>query len=337
MGRNDQAAQVPSWPAVIATTLRLWFQRHVLPKRERPPDDEVADRTKWVVLGLVILLAAIAFGTGIAIAHDAAKKQPRHPPSAAAPNAAVLAAARNRDVTAAWIAAQVSPGVIVACDPLMCSAMQQHGFPTSNIEQLGPGALDPLGSGIVVSTAAVRSQIGPRLASVYAPVVIASFGTGPDVVQVRVIAPDGAAAQLRTDHSDRLARKAAGLQLLRNKNVHVSSAGQQQLALGQVDARLLITLAALTHSVPVYIRQFGDAGPGASAASPLRSMTIAVWVRAGHRSPASYQDAVLAFLRAQRAPLVARTQVLGTGHRASLRIEFTAPSLPGLLGAHAQS
>lgn len=40
----------------------------------------------------------------------------------------------------------------------------------------------------------VRSEFGPRLASVYAPIVLASFGSGPNMVAVLATAPDGAAA-----------------------------------------------------------------------------------------------------------------------------------------------
>jgi hypothetical protein len=297
---------------------------------------EAPDRTKWVIVAVVVMIAAAAIGTEIATARSA-DKHPGPTASASPPNVALVAAARNRQQAAAWISAQVSPGVIVSCDPLMCSALQQYGFPASNEELIGPSAWDPLGSGIVVSTAAVRNQIGPRLASVYAPVVIASFGGGASLVQVRVIAPDGAAAQLSINRSDELARKAAGLQLLHNKNIHLQLAGKRQLAQGQVDSRLLITLSGLASNFPVYIRQFGDAGPGASAGTPLRSMTIDAWVRIGHRPPASYQSMVLAFLRAQRSPLRARTQVVGNGTKVALRIEFTAPSLPGLLGPRPQS
>ncbi len=333
MSGNSQA---PSWPKVLATTFRLWFTRRVLPPRERtagtPPD-----RTKWVIAGLVIFLAATAVGTEIATARDSDHKTTRSADPKVTHNAALAAAAADRQLAAAWITAQVSPGVIVSCDPLMCSALQQDGFPAANLEQLGPGAIDPLGSGIVVSTAAIRNQIGPRLSSVYAPIVIASFGRGTSAVQVRVVAPDGAAAQLSADRDDILARRAAGRQLLHNRNVHLSAVARQQLSAGLVDSRLLITMAALAADYPVYVRQFGDAGPGAPVGTPLRSMTIRAWVPLRHDSPASYRRLVLAFLRAQRAPLLARTQVLGNGTRTALRIEFTAPSVLGLLGAHSQS
>ena len=81
---------------------------------------------------------------------------------------------------------------------------------------LGPGQGDPLGSDILVATAAVRSQFGSRLASVYAPVVVAAFGTGAARIDVRVEAPDGAAAYRAGLAADVAARKAAGAQILRN-------------------------------------------------------------------------------------------------------------------------
>lgn len=58
----------------------------------------------------------------------------------------------------------------------MCAALAQHGVPPGNLLLLGPGAGDPLGSDVVVETAAVRGLFGRRLAAVYAPEVLASFG-----------------------------------------------------------------------------------------------------------------------------------------------------------------
>lgn len=212
----------------------------------------------------------------------------------------------------------------------MCTALQHDGFPAADLEPLGTGAGDPLGSGVVISTAALRTELGPRLASVYAPVVLASFGSGGSAVAVRVTAPGGAAAYLAAAHADLLARQQDGDQLLTNANVHVSAAGQAELAEGQVDSRVLITLAALAHSVPVYVREFGNSGPGATAGTPMRSMTISA---APLPDDASYLATVLAFLRAQRAPFLATTAVSGTGTAAVLQIAFTAPSPLGLLSA----
>jgi hypothetical protein len=219
----------------------------------------------------------------------------------------------------------------VACDPLMCAALRRDGLPAGGLEVLGTGAGDPLGSGVVVSTTVVRSELGTRLVSVYAPTVLASFGTGPNAVAVRVTAPDGAAAYLSSANADRLARAQGGEQLLRNGNVHLLPAGAADVAAGRVDSRLLMTIAALAHSVPVYVRQFSGVGPGASAGTPMRSMTISGAVVLPHQS--SYTSVVLTFLRAQRAPFLATASIAGRGAATVLQIGFTAPSPLGLLTA----
>jgi hypothetical protein len=244
--------------------------------------------------------------------------------TAAVDSATLAAAAQSRQQAASWIAAQVSRGVIISCDPLMCAALAQHGFPAANLATIGPNTADPLGSGIVVATAAIRSQFGSRLASVYAPLIIAEFGTGSSQVQVRVIAPDGTAVYLAAEQTDLRAREAAGRQLLGNKNVHLPAGARVQLADGLVDTRILITLAGLAHRYPLTIHDFGDAGPGAQPTAPLRSLSLST-------PSATYLRQVQAFLHAQRAPLLALTSVQGQGKSTVLTIEFTAPSPLGLL------
>jgi hypothetical protein len=328
-----QAHPAPSWPKIIATTLRLWLQRRVLRVPDGPDARRLA-RSRALLAGLCLLGAVAAATAGLTLGgwQSAPGSRPAAPDRLSA--AALAAAAANRELAAAWIVAQVNRGVIVACDPLMCTVLQHAGFPAADLDPLGTGAADPLGSGVVVSTAAVRSDLGPRLVSVYAPMVLASFGSGPSVVAVRVTAPDGATAYLSAAHADLLARRRDGGQLLQNTNVHVSAAGRAELAAGQVDTRILITLAALAHSVPVYIREFGDAGPGATTGTPLRSMTISA---APLPHEAGYLTDVLAFLRAQRAPFLATTTISGTGAATVLQIVFTAPGPLGLLSAQAPS
>lgn len=324
-----QAQPAPSWPKVIATTLRLSVQRRVLRVPDGPDARRLA-RRRALVAGLSVLVTAAAATAGISLAGRDLAGQARTAATTQLSGSALAAATKNRELAAGWIVAQVSRGVIVACDPLMCSVLQQHGFPAADLEPLSTGSGDPLGSGVVVSTDALRSELGPRLASVYAPVVLASFGRGPSAVAVRVTAPDGAAAYLSAARGDWLAREQDGHQLLDNPNVHVSAAGQTELAAGKVDSRILVTLAALAHSGPVYIRQFGDAGPGATAGTPLRSMTISA---APVRHDAGYLADVLAFLRAQRAPFLATVAVYGTGATTVLQIVFAAPCPLGLLSA----
>jgi len=347
----------PPWLAVIVTTLRLFVQRRVLRIADRPAGGRTAGRWALTVLLPVVpvlVVAAVAVTAVIILTRHPAATNPaaggrpdaasRHPAASqhpagghqlAAPapaSAAVLrAAAENRTLAAAWITAQVSPGVVVACDPLMCQALLSDDFPAGDMEQLGTGAADPLGAGVVVSTATVRSEFGPRLVSVYAPAVLASFGSGPETVAVLATAPDGAAAYMAAASADQLARQQAGAQLLHNANIRVPAAAQAELADGQVDSRLLITLAALAHILPVDVLGFGDAGPGASAELPLRSMTISGAEPLAHGG--SYPDAVLAFLRAQQPPFPTTATVAGTGAATVLQITVTAPSPLGLLSA----
>lgn len=238
------------------------------------------------------------------------------------------AASATRQQTAAWVTAQVSRGVTIACDSLMCDALQQRGWPAAQLSVIGPASGDPLGSGIVIATAAVRSQLGTRLASVYAPAVIAAFGAGATLVQVRVVVPGGTAAYIPALRADQKARTTVGGELSRAERVQATPAAKRELARGQVDSRLLMTLAGLAHQVPVRITSFGGAGPGSATGDPLRIMIITV--------PAAHYLLVLAFLHQQRAPLLAVVSAHRHGRTASIKIEFTEPSPVGLLNGTSQ-
>ena len=243
-------------------------------------------------------------------------------------------AAAVRTQAAAWVARQVSRDAIVACDPAMCSALLAQGITSGNLLELGPATPDPLGSDVVVATAAVRSQFGGRLASVYAPGILASFGSGSLRIDVRAVAPDGAAAYQAALAGDLAARRVVGRELLGNPQLRVSPAARAALRAGQVNPRLLTTLAVLAATSPastgpVRVSAFGDSGPGASAGMPLRSAQITVPSRAG----LGRLRAMIAFVRAQRPPyLPARALITpGAGGSPVLSIGFSAPSPAGLL------
>jgi hypothetical protein len=214
----------------------------------------------------------------------------------------------------------------------MCSALQVHGLATGSLLVLRPAAPDPLGSDVVVATAAVRSQFGSRLASVYAPGIIASFGSGELRIDVRAVAPDGAAAYLAALSADVAARRVAGRQLLRNPRISVPAAARNELLTGEVDIRLLTTLATLAAAGPVQVRSFGDGGPRASPGLPLRTAEVAARAAATTRGASGLRN-MLAFVRAQRPPyLPAHTRIVaGSAGASVLRIEFSAPSPVGLL------
>jgi hypothetical protein len=245
-----------------------------------------------------------------------------------------LAAAAVRRQAAAWVSHQVSSDSVVACDPAMCTALQAAGVASGQLLVLRPGQGDPLGSDIVVATAAVRSQFGTRLESVYAPVVIAGFGSGAARIEVRVVAPDGAAAYLPQFAADVKARKTAGAAVLHNTSIRVAPPARGQLASGQVDSRLLLTLVTMAHIYPVDIVSFGRPAPGASPGVPVRYAEIAGGARRHGQRPASLQ-ALRSFLSVQR-PLYrpsAVTTVRTASGRTVLGVEYPAPSPLGLFGS----
>jgi hypothetical protein len=246
---------------------------------------------------------------------------------------AIAAAAAARTAAAAWIARQVAPSAIVACDPQMCAVLQSKGIPAGNLLVLGAGNAGPLASDVIVSTVAAREEFGSRLTSVYAPVVLATFGSGDAQVAVRVVAADGSAAYLRSLQADAAARREVGALLLRNPNLRVSPAGRRELAAGQADARLLSVIGVLATPYHVGITDFGAPAAGASPGVPLRSVDISP-APAFRGRDAGTLDSVRKFLLAQQPPF--RPADITTVRLASgqivLHVEFTAPSPLGLLG-----
>ncbi len=309
----------PSWSAVASTTVRLWLERH-----HRYP---VGRRRRLVLV--LSALAAMALGAGVTLAFtQRGPEQAASPPGNSGPaSKALQVAAADRHQAAVWIAQQVASSVVVACDPEMCSELQNSGFPAGQLMELQPSAPDPLGSLLVVATPVIRNQFGTRLASVYAPLVIAGFGSGAERVDVRYVAPDGTAAFESQLAADQKARIAAGEQLLTNKHVQASAAARKALMAGQVDPRLLVTLSALAHQMPLRLVAFDDPSPGVSSDVPLRGAEIGAATSAG-------LPAMVAFLSAQQsqyAPAVARVTQVAKG-RSVVIVRYDAPGPMGLGG-----
>jgi hypothetical protein len=285
---------------------------------------------RLVVLGLALIVIG-------SVAAVAAEHFSRPPTAQAAARAAVRAQA------AAWVAGQVSPDVTVSCDAVMCAALKTHGFPAGKLVMLGPASPDPVPSDVVVETATVRALFGSSLAITWAPAVLASFGSGPGAITVRVVAPHGAAAYQTSLNADLAARKRSGAALLNDSRITVSAAARSQLVAGQVDSRLLAALAALAGHQPVDIVQFGSLGPGASPGVPLRFADLAESVPAADMDTAAYMRAVWAVLSGADARIRPARAVSGTlqhqavsgtlQRQAVLRVEFTAPSPLGKSGS----
>lgn len=311
----------PSWATVAANTVRLWRQRHSHQDRRR--------RQR----GVLVLSAVAAMGLGalitLAFTHqgEQAQKASSAQPTQLAPStpSALQIAAANRDQAAAWIAQQVLPSVLIGCDPLMCQALETANVSASRLSVVQPSAPDPLGVEVIVATPALQSQFGPRLATVYAPLVLASFGSGVQRIDIRYLSPGGTAAFEASLAAAKRSRIQAGQQLLSNKHVQASAQARGALLAGDVDPRLLITLGLLAHEIPVRLVLFDDPSPGASSAVPLRGAEIGASASAG-------LSAITAFLAQQTTYQPSQYHEVRIAGAQVVTVQYDAPGPLGLNG-----
>jgi hypothetical protein len=302
----------------MATTVRLRLRRDSpgrLIRRHRVTALIVLAVTALVASGLAIALSRQA-GTAPAARGEAAQAGALTGPGAGA--------------AATWVVHQVSRDAVVGCDPGMCRLLRARGFPAGGLLVLGPGAPGLRFCDVIVATQAAGKVLGSRREAEYAPAVIAGFGSGRARIDIRAVAPRGAAAYRAALAADWAARRKAAAQLVTSPRIRTGAAARQELLAGKVDSRLLITLAGLAVSYPVHVVSFGDGAPAAAAAMPLREMEIDGTGSPAHRT---------AELRHIRSSLLAQHSVFLPAHMnlvrlaggAALRIEFGAPSPLGLL------
>jgi hypothetical protein len=278
-----------------------------------------------VLLAGILLVASVGVLVFNLPRRDAAPEQltGRHTPV----NQELAAEATVRTQAVNWILAQVSQAAIVSCDPRICMELDSKGFPSADLETLGPTSTDPLGSDLVVATATIRAQFAGRLANVYAPAIIASFGSGNARIDIRLVYPGGTATYTAVEQAALRARKAADAQLLANGQIAVSAKAKAQLLSGDIDPRLPMLLAAMAASHPVSIVDFVDQSPGGGPASLLRSVDLAAADAAAHLTRAAYLNWMQNFVDAQTAQyLPAWQQITPRTGQAVLRIGYQAPS-----------
>ena len=177
----------------------------------------------------------------------------------------------------------------------------------------------------MVTSPSVRGQ----LVDEYAPALIASFGSGDARIDVRATESGGPAAYQAALRADLAARRSAGSQLLRNSHIQFTAREAAQLRAGEVDSRLLATLAALASQHSFRVTAFGDTSPGAQVL--FREVTIT----SGGGNGAADLTTAQAIVRAQAPPyLPAQAGLIRPASgQTALSIEFAAPSLLGLLTA----
>jgi hypothetical protein len=328
---------VPSWGLVLATTIRLWWQRRLRDLR-RP----------WRALLAVVCVLAVA-GVAVAVvmltgtstrtassaapasapASSSAPARPQQAQSGHAHGGTANPGAGTATVpaqAAAWAAAQLSPGQAIACDPAMCTALAAHGMARDRLRPLPSPASGAAAASVIAASAATAARLGQD-----APVLLASFGSGISGVEVRASYPGGAAAYAAALRSDLASRRVAGTQLLHSGRIQAAAPGTAQLRAGQVDSRVLTMLALLASQRSWRVVAFGDASPGApTAAAPFRQVVL---VSAGGQGGAAGLAGALALVRGQHSAYRAAqaSTVRLAGGQTGLRIEFVAPSPLGLL------
>jgi predicted Ser/Thr protein kinase len=296
--------------------------------RPRPGRRRVG-RTRWHRrAAALVALALLVTGGGLAVALSQHGPPKRPAGGHANTSQGLLTEAGVRAQAISWILRQVSRAALVSCDSQLCADLASSGFPSANLLPLDPMSNDPLGSDIVVATSVVRAQFGGRLASVYAPAVIASFGSGAARIDIRLVYPGGADSYFAKESLALHARKAVDAQLLTNSDIMFSATAKAQLLSGEVDPRLppLIVLMAAGH--PLHIVDFLSESPGGGPASLLRWVDLATTVPAAHLTPARYSRWMQRFIDVQRAeyrPAWWQQVTLPRGE-AVLRIGFGAPS-----------
>jgi len=321
----------PPWGRVLVTTVRLWVSgRGNRCRARRGYRDRVAAwRWRAAALGSALALGAVGALVFTGVFTGSASLAAGVPSPGRPVGVEARTEARTEAGAAAWIASQVSGNAIIACYPGMCTALQERGVMAGRLMPLGPGDADPAGADVMVASPSVSRQ----LAGEYAPALIASFGSGDNRIDVRATEPGGAAAYESALRADLAARRSAGSELLRNWRIRFTAQDVAQLRAGEVDSRLLATLAALASQYSFRVATFGDASPGAQV--PFREVSI---TGDGGQDGAAVLAAALAMVRAQQPPfLPAHATIVhpagGLRAPATLTIEFAAPGPLGLLTA----
>jgi hypothetical protein len=325
--KEKAAPAAPETPAAHRPPARSVVQakRPAKPKAARKaksgPRKTGTGRAYRVAGLLAVVLIAMGTGAFLFVHYS-------HRPVASAAISSADLPLTTRNSAAAWVAGQVAAGDKVACDPVMCRALEKDGVASARLRVLWPAGADSLaGVTVVVATPAVQSHLGARLDAVEAPGIIASFGSGRRQIVIRVMAPHGAAAYKSALAADLSERKSSG-QVLSSSSIRWSPAERRQLAAGQVDVRLMVAIADLAASHPVQVVAFGDGGPGAPWA-PLRSAELAYSSTAAKNALLDGL-ATIAIGGPEYQALHTTTVRLRTGQTVLL-VEFSAPSPLGLL------
>ena len=329
----DHATAAPPGSAhAVSPEPRLGSSRHAGSGASpgRAPAWRQSGRAWWrwrtaALMALILFVAGAAWLATALAGRDVSSEPQAGGHARTSQKLATEAAVRAQAVK--WILHQVSPAALVSCDSQVCRDLANNRFPAANLVTLGPMSSDPVGSALVVATADVRAQFGSHLA-VYAPAIIASFGSGNGRIDIRLVFPGGARKYRAVQHAALLARKAADAQLLGNSNITLSPTAKAQLRSGQIDPRLPLLVALMAAKRPLWIVDFPRQSPGGGPASLRRWVDLATSFRVAHLTPPEYVRWMREYIDAQLTPFRPEwaRQVTLHGDQTVLRIGYGAPS-----------
>ena len=149
---EEPSAEEPSAEEPSAPPAGRW----PAPARDRPA--RRGRRVLSLMAAVVIMLAAGSVAGYLSRPHAGHSGHG----SAASRSAASQPLSAASQLAAVWVGQQVAPSTIVACDPLMCSALEAQGVPAVNLLVLRADTTSPLGAQVVV--APPRSAAGSAAA-----------------------------------------------------------------------------------------------------------------------------------------------------------------------------
>ena len=153
--------------------------------------------------------------------------------------------------------------------------------------------------------------------------MLATFGSGRQQVDIRVVASHGPVTYRSDLRADLQNRRMSGAGLSGSNRILASVTARNQLAMGEVDSRLMITLAQMASPHPLHLVSFGYGGPDPTMA-PFRSAGLSLTGEAE-------KQALLVFLRAERPPYQpAHVTTTTEKGQTVLIMQFSAPSPVGL-------
>jgi hypothetical protein len=320
------ASHKPTALVLVRTPDQDQTEQAVQPETEVPEGPRRRRFGKARLVAFAVVFIAIG-ALGVLVSRNIANSSSDNRATSGALHPQELAA---REQAASWVAQQVSQDDPVACDRVMCAALEADKFPSRDLIVLSSSSSTyPLNSAVVVDTATVRSLFGSSLANAYAPDALASFGSGIAEISVRVIAPHGAVAYRDDLNSDLAQREVSGRGLAGNTNrITFSGPSQNQLVAGRVDSRLILAITALAVHQQINILGFENIAPGGDADLPLRFADLAENDPAANMSSSAYLKSMTGFLATHDRP--AKTVIVTEGGQPVVRIEFTAPSPFGI-------